>query len=550
MLNLRMKRPELAVETILVLGAAYLASAANWTFWRAAFAGRELLEGTSLRFAAATFVLLAALHYTALGLVATRRTVRPLLSLLVFTSALATHFMQQYGIVLDPAMLRNALHTDAREAGELLNAGLAGAILLALALSALPWAVTPGPRPQLARALLIRTGSLAGAVLIAVAALLSGFQDLASQMRNQRSLRYTIAPANVLWSLARALAGDVRAATAARAPLEPVAHAAPAGRKPQLLVMVVGETARAANFSLHGYARPTNPELARLDLINFPRTAACGTSTEVSLPCMFSPFGRAEYDEARIRRHESLPQLLSRAGLRVLWLDNQSGCKGICEGIEFRDMSRARDPDLCAGDRCYDGILLRGLERAVAESAASPGDTMVVLHQLGNHGPAYFRRYPPAMKRFKPACESNELRDCTTAEIVNAYDNAILYTDRVLADTIAFLERQQDRYEVALVYASDHGESLGEHGLYLHGLPYAIAPREQLEVPMFWWLPPQAARGLGVDIACLRRNAVAHASHDSLYHSILGLFEVSTPGYRAARDLFQGCRASQLARAN
>lgn len=548
MLNFRLKRPALPVEAVVLLGSLYLASAANWTFWRAAFAGRELLEGTSLRFAAATFVLLAALHFAALGLVATRHTVRPLLSLLLFTGTLATHFMQQYGVVLDPAMLRNALHTEAREAGELLNAGLAAAFLLALALAALPWAVVPGRRP-LGRALLVRAGSIAGAALIAAAALLAGFQDLASQMRNQRALRYTIAPANVLWSLARALAGDARATTAPRNPLEPVARTATGGRKPLLLVMVVGETARSANFSLNGYARETNPELARLDLVNLPRAAACGTSTEVSLPCMFSPFGRADYDEARIRRNESLPQLLARAGLRVLWLDNQSGCKGICDGVEFRDLSRERDPDLCAEGRCHDGILLRGLERAVAGSAMPPGDTLVVLHQLGNHGPAYHRRYPPEMKRFTPACERDELRDCTPQEIVNAYDNAILYTDRLLADAIGFLERQQDRFEVALAYASDHGESLGERGLYLHGMPYAIAPREQLEVPMFWWLPPRAARELEVDAACLKRSAAAHASHDSLYHSILGLLEVRTSGYRAARDLFHGCRASRLARA-
>lgn len=540
-----LKRPVLAVETVALLGALYLASAANWTFWRAAFAGRGLLDGTSLRFAASTFVLLAALHFIALGLFATRRTVRPLLALFLFTATLATHFMQQYGVVLDPAMIRNALHTEAREAGELLNARLAGALVLALALAALPWTVVPAQRAA-GRALLVRAGTLAGAALLALAALLAGFQDLASQMRNQRALRYTIAPANVLWSLARALAGDAHAAAAVPDPLEPVARVPAGGRKPLLLVMVVGETARSASFSLDGYARQTNPELSKLDLVNLPRAAACGTSTEVSLPCMFSPFGRAEYDEARIRRHETLPQLLARAGLRVLWLDNQSGCKGVCRGVEFRDLSRETDPGLCAGGRCFDGILLRGLERVAAETS---GDTLVVLHQLGNHGPAYHRRYPPAMKRFTPACERDELRECTPAEIVNAYDNAILYTDRFLADTIRFLERQQDRFEVALAYASDHGESLGEHGLYLHGMPYAIAPREQLEVPMFWWLPAQSARGLGVDAACLRRNAAAHASHDSLYHSILGLLEVGTPGYRAARDLFQGCRASRLARA-
>ena len=547
-MRVRLARPELPTEAILLLGASWFASAGNSAFWRAAFDGRGLMEAASLRFAALTFILLAALHFAALGLFATRRTVRPLLALLIFASTLATHFMLRYGIVIDPAMIRNALHTEAREAGELMNAAFAGAVLLGAALAALPWAVVP--KPQTARrAVLVRAAAVSAALVLAFAALIAGFQDLSSQMRNRRALRYTIAPANVLYSLVRTLAGDARASAAAATAPEPVARAPARGRKPMLLVVVAGETARSANFSLNGYGRQTNPELAKLDLINLPHAGACGTSTEVSLPCMFSPFGRADYDEARIRRHESLPQLLSRAGLRVLWLDNQSGCKGVCEGVEFRDLSHERDPDLCAGGRCYDAILLRGLEHALAGSAATPDDTMVVLHQLGNHGPAYFRRYPPAMKRFSPACESDELRDCTAAQIVNAYDNAILYTDRFLAGTIAFLERQQDRYTVALVYASDHGESLGEHGLYLHGMPYAIAPREQLEVPMFWWLPPQAVRGLDLDIACVRRGAAVHANHDSLYHSTLGLLDITTPGYRPARDLFHGCRTSQLAQA-
>jgi lipid A ethanolaminephosphotransferase len=538
--TLRLKRPELALETILLLASLYLASVANATFWRTAFAGRPFLDASSLRLAALTFALLVALHFTALGLLATRHTFRPLLALTIVTCAVASHFMQLYGVVLDPAMLRNVLHTDMREAGELMTSGFFGSLALGVALSSLLWAVVPKRLP-LARALLVRAGAVAAALLLALGALLVAFQDLGSQMRNERALRYTLVPGNVLWSLGRVLVTDARAAGTVRDPLDPVARAidAAAGRKPLLLVMVIGESARAKSFSLNGYARGTNPELAKLDLVNFPHTTACGTSTEVSLPCMLSPFGRAEYDEERIRRHESLPQLLARAGLRVVWLDNQSGCKGVCDGLEFHDLSRERVAGLCADGQCFDGILLHGLKRVLSGASR---DTVVVLHQLGNHGPAYFRRYPPEMKRFTPACESNELRDCTPAQIVNAYDNAILYTDRVLADTIAFLTTQQERFDVALVYASDHGESLGERGLYLHGLPYVIAPSEQLEVPMLWWLPAPAAQALGVDLACLRRKTADKASQDNLYHSTLGLLRVQTPRYRQRLDLFQGCR--------
>lgn len=540
------RRPAVAVETLLAAGAAFMVAAFNAPFWRALFAERTFAGWAGLRLAAATFVALTALFFIALGLLATRRTARPLLALALVASSAAAFFIARYGVVLDPSMLRNVLATDVREASELIGPGLLGALALGLGAAAALWVVRLRERP-FKRALAVRAAALGAALAVAAGALALVYQDLASAMRNRRELRYLITPANVFWSLGRVLVGDARSATVPRDPPEPVqrVHAA-AARKPTLLVLVVGETARAANFSLGGYARPTNPELARLPVVYFARTVACGTSTEVSLPCMFSPFGRAEYDAARIRRHESLLHLLARAGLRVIWLDNQSGCKGVCDGLEVRDLSRSQVPGLCDGERCLDEILLHGLRDVLAGRAA---DTVVVLHQLGNHGPAYYRRYPPAFKRFEPACESKELGDCSREQIVNAYDNAIVYTDHLLAQAIRYLGGLRERYDVALAYVSDHGESLGEGGLYLHGLPYAIAPREQIEVPMLWWLPNETARAFGIELDCLRRRAAEPASHDHLFHSVLGMLSVVTPRYRPERDLFAGCRGQRVAAA-
>jgi lipid A ethanolaminephosphotransferase len=454
-------------------------------------------------------------------------------------SALTAHYMHRYGVVIDPSMLRNVMHTDFREAGELLGAGPIGALLAGGAAAALLWTVRLRDRSR-RRALFARAAALGAALLVAVVALPFVYRDLGSLLRNRHEVRYLITPANLAWSTGRVLLGDARSVVAERDPPEPATRMLlVAPRRPTLFVLVVGETARAANFSLNGYARATNPELQQLDLINFRHVTACGTSTEVSLPCMFSPFGRADYDEDRIRRHESLLHLLARAGLRVVWLDNQSGCKGVCAGLESIDVSRAEAPGLCADGRCLDDILLQGLQNLTERDH---GDLVVVLHQLGNHGPAYFRRYPREFARFTPACASSELHDCTNEQIVNSYDNAIAYTDRFLARTIRFLDGQRDRFDVSLLYVSDHGESLGEHGLFLHGLPYAIAPREQLEVPMLWWIAPEAARGVGLDLDCLRRRASEPASHDNLFHSVLGALAVHTPRYRAERDLTAGCR--------
>ena len=535
----RPPRPGVSIEALLLACAVFVTLAANTVFWRGLLADRAA-EPSSWAFAVAVAVMLVALNFTLLALLATRRTVGPLIALALLVSAAVDHYGTRYGVVIDRTMIQNVLATDTREAGELLTPGflLHMAVFGALPAAALCWPrpVSPGWKAGLVR----RVIAIGIAALVGLAALWSVFQDFSSTMRNRHALRYAITPANVTWGLGVIAAGAIGPAARAREPADPATRVPREGRRPTLLVLVVGETARAANWQLNGYERATTPELAaRRDLISFGRATACGASTDVSVPCMFSPFGRAEYDEARIRSTDSLLHVLARAGFSVQWRDNQMGCKGVCAGLPVVDLSRATQPGLCGEDRCFDEILLHGLD---AEVDAEPRDRVIVLHQLGNHGPAYHRRYPPAFSRWTPACERNDLRDCSREEIVNAYDNAIAYTDRFLSATIGFLEARRDRFDVALMYVSDHGESLGERGLYLHGMPYAIAPKEQLEVPMFWWMPDDAARGLGVDLGCLRERASRPVSHDELYHSVAGLLDVQTPRYRAARDLFADCR--------
>lgn len=535
----RFERFTLHSETLLLLSVAFLLLVANGPFWSALLASRSFGDFSTWRFAVGSFVALAALHYFVLGLFATRRLIRPLLSVLVFVSMLTSYYMRHYGVIVDPSMVRNVLQTDWREASELLTpALLLYAVLASLPVAAI-WLVRLRTRSR-RKAVVARLSSLALALLVGIAALLLVFQDFGSAMRQHKGMRYQLTPGNVLWSSGRVIAGDARTAVAHRDPAEPAHRVLLAGaRKPTLLVMVVGETARAANFGLNGYARMNTPELAALDVINFPHVTSCGTSTEVSVPCMFSPFGRADYDEERIRNHESLLHLVDRAGLKVSWLDNQSGCKGVCSGLDFLDIGQQKVAGICEGGHCVDEILVHALRNKVSEGQ---GDRMIVLHQLGNHGPAYFRRYPQAFEKYGPACRNNDLGACTQQEVVNAYDNAIAYTDHVLAQTIAFLKTQQDRYDVAMIYVSDHGESLGEHGLYLHGVPYSIAPREQTAVPMVWWVPQASARNLNVDTACLRTQAQQSASHDNLFSSVLGLLNIETPRYKRERDIFSTCR--------
>jgi len=528
----------------LVLGVcAYFIAVCNHSFWSSALTDRSPSDPGTWRFGICVFVLLVALHFLALCVVASRRSTKPLLILLLVCNVFATYFMGKYSVFLDPTMLRNLLHTDVGEARDL----LAWDMLIHFAWqAAIPiWLVwrTPLRERSWRSATAWRLGSMGLALAVGTGVFLAVSQDLSSLMRSNKSMRYLITPGNYVYSLARVATADAVEAAKPLAPIGTDAVAGPAwaGRsRPLLFVLVVGETARAMNWGLNGYARQTTPELAALDVVNFSDVGSCGTNTETSLPCMFSRIGRRDYDEDRIRGEESLLHVVHRAGFNVQWRDNQSGCKGVCDGLPSQKMVDTPDPALCSGRECMDEILLKGLADEVADGK---GNHLIVLHQMGSHGPAYHRRSPENFKRFKPTCDTAELRKCTTEAVVNSYDNSIAYTDHVLADAIRFLQSQSTRFDTALLYVSDHGESLGEKNLFLHGLPYAIAPVQQTQVPMVMWLSPSFADSRRVDLACLRSRATQRATHDNLFHTMLGLLDVQTSVYEPALDLVKGCRA-------
>ena len=534
--------PSITVEPLLLVAALFWTLAANGRFFTAALHGRSPGDPATWGFAAALALGIVALHLLLLALVANRWTVKPLLAAMTVVTAFATYYMQVYGVYLDPSMLRSTLHTDVAEARELFG----WALLPHLALyAALPLALLARVRIVVRpwrRAVAVRAAWLLGALACAIVTLVTVYQPLASLMRNHKEARYLITPANVLWSVASVAAADARGAARPRAPIGVDAAPGPSWRsqrRPRVLVLVIGETARAENWGLSGYARQTTPQLARLPLVSFADVTSCGTDTETSVPCMFAPVGRRDYDAARIRGSESLLHVAARAGVQVHWRDNQTGCKGVCDGLPNDHVAALNPPGLCAQGRCLDEALLYDIDQRLA---AARGTQLWVLHMLGNHGPSYFRRYPPAFARHQPACASDELQNCTREEIVNAYDNALLYTDHVLATLVAKLRAHAPQVDAAMLYVSDHGESLGEHGLFLHGVPYAIAPPQQTKVPMLLWTSDGFARAAGLDTACLSRRAAQPASHDHLFHTVLGLLDVRTALHEPAWDLAAGCR--------
>ncbi len=533
--RLRGWRPELSTEALILWASVFFALFCNSLFWRTSMATNP----GNVLFAVSLFALLLTVHSLLFGLLLWRWNAKPLLTVLLLTTAFATYYMNSYNVYLDADMLRNVLATDQKESRELLTPAL---ILPLLGYAVLPiialWRVRLRRRSW-GRGMLWRLAFLVGVAVVGGLGTMASFQDISALMRNHREVRYLATPVNYLIALKQNFSASGPIVKQPKLPLgtdAKVIPRAPASR-PRLLVLVVGETVRAQNWGLNGYERQTTPELAQTDVINFPDMYSCGTSTEVSLPCMFSPFGRHDYNEKQIRSHQSLLHVLEHAGISTLWRDNQSGCKGVCEGLEIQRLDDARKPGLCADGRCMDEILIDDL---AAQVRSKPGDRVVVLHQLGNHGPSYFQRYPTTFRHFTPTCDTADLGKCSREQVVNSYDNAVRYTDHFLGRTIDALRGIND-YDTAMIYLSDHGESLGEKGLYLHGVPYAIAPQEQTRVPMVMWFSQGFAHDRGLDLACLRQRAAQRSDHDNLFPSVLGLMQVQTSVYDRSRDLFAGC---------
>jgi lipid A ethanolaminephosphotransferase len=538
--------------TLAVAAALWIALLCNGPLWSALRALPEMATARGALFIGGFALMIAALTGALLALLAWRWTIKPAIALFLVSAALGAHFMSTYGVVIDPSMMTNVLQTDPREVRDLLSMRLVVHVVLLAALPiALLWKL-PLQRKRFAPQLGRNLAGFVMAWLVLLALVFALFADLSATMRNHRSMRYLINPLNSFFALG-VLAKQSNAKPAGPpAPIGIGAQAMPraAGSLPPLLMLVVGETARADHFSLNGYARATNPELAKLDVVSFADVTSCGTNTAASLPCMFSHLGKRAF-ESRSGEHENLLDLVQRAGMAVLWLDNQAGCKGLCDRVPNAFASTpapaqaAATAALCNEGECFDEALLLGLDARLAALPASARErgVLIVLHQMGSHGPAYSKRSPPDRKPFQPECTTNVLQQCDHGALINAYDNTIAYTDHVLARAIAWLAERDKQYAPTLLYVSDHGESLGENNLYLHGLPYAVAPREQTHVPMVAWVAPGTRGVSGLAIDCLRRERNKALSHDNLFHTALGVLGIRASEYVATLDAFAPCRA-------
>jgi len=534
-------KPGLTALTALVsLWCLLLLNSPLWTYLHEI---RPIGDGRDMAFLASFFLLAGLatnLFLTPLTLI--RPLAKPMLALVLVLAASVSYFVDVYGVLIDKVMIRNALETNATESLELFT----GRILLQVgALGILP-AVLLLMMPVTLKSWRgeLRDRGIALLVTLLGVGVIAGFfyQDHASLLRNHRELRHMLVPVNFIAGLGSHVGDKLKPTIPyTRVGEDAKRVVGSPSQKPMLVVFVLGETARAANFSLGGYPRPTNPALSRIkDLIYFPDVASCGTSTAISVPCLFSDMGRSGFDAEEAKARDNLIDIALRTGLDAQWYGNNTDCKDVCRSVPERRVDRAQHPQACIEDRpCMDGALFDDFFRSLSDIQR---DRFTVIHTLGSHGPGYHLRYPAEFEQFKPACREVDFAKCSVAEVVNAYDNTLLYTDHLLATTIEQLSAISDRVDVALLYVSDHGESLGENGLFLHALPYAIAPQTQTRVPMIFWASPGFKQRVAVEPSCAREQARESVSHDHIFHTLLDLLQIRSVAKRKDLAIFADCR--------
>jgi lipid A ethanolaminephosphotransferase len=535
--------------TLLIIISLWIATIGNGALWQELHQLGRLQTGKDIWVAFCMGLMIWSALIALTALLTWRWSIKPVLIFLLIASALGMHFMMSYGVVIDDTMMVNVFQTDPRETRDLLNLRLFITLFLVAGLPIIwlwrvPIKQSVWHKQALRNALLLIAGC---AVFIGAIAI--SYQGFSSLMRTQKHVRFLLNPLNSLYAIGQIATKPLRHGPQ---PLQAIGQDAKLGasyasnNKPPLLMIVVGETARAANFSFNGYTRQTTPQMAKLSqtepFVYWKDAWSCGTNTAASLPCMFSHLGKEAFEDSKAR-YESLLDVLQRAGLAVLWIDNQSGCKGVCDRVPNVNVSQAKVPELCSSGECHDLVMLNELDARIAALPASSRakGVVVVFHQMGSHGPAYFKRVPQAFKQFQPECLTNNLSECTREQITNSYDNTLLYTDHLLASSVNWLKTQTNTARSAMIYVSDHGESLGEKGLYLHGLPYSIAPNEQKHIPWLNWFSPEFTAAQKIDVGCLQKNATQRITHDNLFHSVLGLLDIKTALHDPKLDVYAPC---------
>ncbi|WP_218688930.1 phosphoethanolamine transferase [Psychrobacter sp. BF1] len=522
----RLYKRQIHLAYLIIAVTLYLVASANIGFFEHVLAIYPFAE--NIGFIVSLTGLLFGLMWLLFQLLCYRPTAKIVLIFMVLTAAVCGYFTDNYGTVFGPDMLTNSLQTDQAEAMGLMAPSFVIRLLLLGILPAFIISKVRLKRHVIGQAILQKTATLIAAIALIAVCLLPFGDQYATFFRQHKLVRSYTNPITPVYSVIKL---GIDYVDELRRPDTMILHATDAKRstavggaaKPKLMVFVVGETVRADHVGLNGYQRDTMPLLAsQPDIYSFKDAASCGTSTAYSVPCMFSYANREDYDPDTADYNENVLDTLSKQGVNVIWRDNNSSSKGVADRVTFEDYKTAEKNPNCDIE-CRDIGMLDGFDKLV-KSAAKPQDTLILLHQMGNHGPSYYQRYPKQFEYYKPVCMTNELSKCDDQSVINGYDNAIRYTDYFLNSIIDTLKPYQQDYQVVMVYISDHGESLGENNIYLHGMPYNIAPEAQKKVPVIVWSP----KNNSIDASRLANMTSQPVSHDFITPTLLNFFGITT----------------------
>lgn len=489
-------------------------------------------------FAISIFALLITVINLILNLIIGQKNYKYVYSLIFILTAISFYFISQYNIVIDRDMIRNVIETNSSEAKDLFN--LTFFLYLSL-LSVIPiWLIL---RIKIKLVTFknivfekVIITSISMALIITI--LYISYPSYASLARNNRHLSHMILPTNFIFATMSYVNEQLKVSNIPFNPISLNSNRKKENVNKNVTILIVGETARADRFGINNYSKQTNPKLSQRDIINFNQTFSCGTSTATSLPCIFSHLNRNKYNHKIGKNSDNLLDFFNRVNIDVQWRDNNTGCKGICNRVDYIDLSQKQDKELCNTTECYDEILFQGLYSQIINNE---NDQVIVLHPKGSHGPAYFLRYPSEFEHFKPTCKNIQLQKCKQLELDNSYDNTIVYADYIIDKAIKLLEQLPKYTSTSLIYISDHGESLGENNLYLHGTPYMIAPEAQKHIPFLIWMSETEKQMGQIDYGCLKDKQNHPYSHDNIFHSMLGFMEIKTDHYDSSLDIFNSC---------
>ncbi|WP_236559714.1 phosphoethanolamine transferase [Colwellia sp. 20A7] len=532
----------LSLNSATILLSLYFSIIFNFPFLQKTYHDLIKLDNFDFAYFISLPLFLSTIFVLLFSLLPRRYVYKTVITVLILLSAIFCYAMSSYGIIFDYGMVENMAETSTSEAFTYLNlSAVFYIILLTITPLIILRRINPKPNP-LNLSVSHRLKLIVSALIIFIIIFFSLYSSYASVNRNNRDLAKYIVPIPTLIASYKYIKRNHFAEPMVFKELDSHPEIqTPLKTDKNVVVMIVGETARAKNFSLNGYYKQTNEYTEKFNIHFFNQMYSCGTATAVSVPCMFSLLNKEQFNKRSASSQQNLLDIAKLAGVDVLWVDNNEGCKGVCKRVNTINIDKNKSNPLCDGDYCFDEILLTQLDNKLA--MLSSQTTLIVLHLMGSHGPTYYRRYPQEFATFLPDCQQSDIQNCTSEQLVNTYDNTIHYSDYVISEVInklaRFSKNSTQMINTEMIYVSDHGESLGENGLYLHGFPYAIAPIEQTHIPLLFWSNNTQK---SFQSNCLKQSTQTTLNHDNIFHSMLGVLNVVSSTYQSKLDAFKPCR--------